>query len=84
MEELAISLVEILREDYPNVIYERYSIEMSDDNVKVLENIAEKRKCYKKGEALDLEKAAYILIDDFRSGRLGRITLEKPLGGAGQ
>jgi len=39
--------------------------------------VAESRKCYAKGEQLDLGKAAGILIDDFRSGKLGRITLER-------
>ena len=38
-------------------------------------------ECYKKGEEYDTEKAAALLLDDFRNGRLGRITLEQDLGG---
>ncbi len=38
--------------------------------------ICENRRCYKKGQEPDYEKAAAILVDDFRSGRIGRITLE--------
>ncbi len=44
----------------------------------MLTGIAEKRQCIKKGGELDYDKAAALLIDDFRSGKLGRITLETP------
>ncbi len=43
-----------------------------------LAHIARVRKCFDKGEALNYDKAAALLIDDFRSGRIGRITLEYP------
>ena len=46
--------------------------------MEVLSGIAANRRCFKKGEELDLEKAAGMLIDDFRSGKLGRISLEWP------
>ena len=44
----------------------------------ILQFIAKSRGCLKKGEELDTEKAAYLLMDDFRAGRLGRISLEEP------
>ena len=44
----------------------------------ILDTIAEKRKCLKKGAVPDREKAAKYLVDDLRAGRLGRITLERP------
>ena len=44
----------------------------------ILLRIAEARKCYKKGEEPDLKKAAELFLDDFRNGKLGRITLELP------
>ena len=46
----------------------------------ILEQIAENRKCISKGNELDYSKAAALLIDEFRGGRLGKITLEKPSG----
>ena len=46
--------------------------------LKILSEIAAVRKCFKKGDELDLRKAANLLLDDFRSGKLGRVTLEKP------
>jgi ribosome biogenesis GTPase A len=80
IEELSINLIDILKIHYKGVLEKRYGIEEDDDNVRLLEEIAKSRNCYKKGEELDLQKAASILIDDFRSGRTGRITLERPEG----
>lgn len=76
MEELSLSLLGFLREKYPGVLNGRYGIEEEGSNVKLLEEIARARGCLKKGEELDYSKTAGILFDDFRSGRLGRITLE--------
>lgn len=78
MDELACDFIRVLGEHYPQAISERYNIEMQEKEADTLKAIAESRKCYTKGENLDLEKAASILVDDFRSGRLGRITLEQP------
>ncbi len=78
MDELACDLIHVLKEIYPKSLGERYDISLGEKDVEVLEAIAESRKCYNKGEQLDLNKAAAILVDDFRSGRLGRITLERP------
>ncbi len=78
MDELACDLLRRLRELYPGPLEERYGIALSGSETDLLAAIAESRKCYQKGERLDLEKAAGILVEDFRSGRLGRITLERP------
>ena len=78
VEEMACDLIKVLKDLYPNALKERYGLEDLETPIKVLEGIAESRKCYSKGEELDLVKAAGMLIDDFRSGKLGRITLERP------
>ena len=57
---------------------ERYSLDVCEDPIKVLEGIAENRACIKKGGEPDLSKAAALILDEFRSGTIGRITLEKP------
>ncbi len=80
MDELACDLIQVLAEYYPKAVEERYQVELQPQAVQTLERIAEGRKCYTKGNQLDLGKAAGILIDDFRSGRLGRLTLERPEG----
>ncbi len=76
MEELSLNLIGFLREKYPGALKGRYGIEEEGSNVNLLEGIARARGCLKKGEELDYAKTAGILFEDFRSGRLGRITLE--------
>ena len=78
MEEMACDLIKVLKDIYPEALKTRYSLESLDTPLAVLQGIAENRKCYSKGEELDLVKAANMFIDDFRSGKLGRITLERP------
>ena len=76
MEELALTLIGYLKEKYPGVLNARYEVSEEEENLGVLEGIARARGCLKKGEELDYAKASGILFDDFRSGKLGRITLE--------
>ena len=77
-EELASELAEFLNTSYSGVLEEKYDIEHTDDKFECLKRIAESRHCLVRGSELDTEKAAAILLDDFRNGRLGRITLEVP------
>ena len=77
-EELAAELVKFLDREYPEVIGEKYSVESSGDPYERLRSIAERRHCLVRGNELDIEKASALLLDDFRNGRLGRITLENP------
>lgn len=71
--------MKFLTEHYHRILQERFDIaEEVTDPLKMLDMIAEKRNCYKKGQEFDLMKASSILIDEFRSGKLGRITLEFP------
>ena len=67
-----------MKRDYPGVIEERYGIESSDDIIYNINEIAKVRGCLLKGGNYDTVKAARLLIDDFRNGKLGRITLEMP------
>ena len=77
-DELAMDLIKHLSLRYSHVIKERYSIEDMSTPLEILRGIASNRRCFKKGEELDLDKAAAMFIDDFRSGKLGRISLEWP------
>lgn len=76
-EELAAELIKLLAEYYPGILQEKYEIEEVDDPYQCLNKIAESRHCLLKGNELDTEKAALLLLDDFRNGRLGRLTLER-------
>ncbi len=76
--ELAIKLIHYLQKNYQGVLKERYQADEEQEVGKVLEDIAKNRACLLKGAEYDIEKAAALLMDDFRNGRLGRITLEVP------
>ena len=78
ISELSIRLIEFLKEFYPGILAERYAVDENCDKIAILEKIAEARNCRQKGNTLDLDKASKLLIDDFRSGKLGRLTLEFP------
>ena len=77
-EELAGELIKFMNQYYPGVLEEKYAIESDHDEYVVLNRIAESRHCLVRGNELDTEKAAGLLLDDFRNGRLGRLTLEYP------
>lgn len=78
MTELASELLEYLMEYYREPLFARYQIDGKDKltPMQMLDLICENRKCFKKGQEPDYEKAASLLVDDFRNGRIGRITLE--------
>lgn len=78
IEELSIKLIEFLKKYYPGILAERYAVDENCDKIEILEGVALARNCRQKGNELDLPKASKILIDDFRSGKLGRLTLEFP------
>ena len=77
-EELAAELIQFMKKNYVGVLAEKYAIIEVDDPYQCLADIAKSRHCLLRGNELDTAKAATLLIDDFRDGRLGRITLEFP------
>ena len=78
VEELAAELIQFLKQAYSGILSDKYAIEEVEDPYQCLALIAESRHCLIRGNELDTNKAAVLLIDDFRNGRLGRITLEFP------
>ncbi len=78
IDELAVELIKYLVQAYPGILSERYSIEEVESPSDILIGIAKSRNCISKGGELDYSKAAILLIDDFRSGKLGKLTLEMP------
>ena len=78
VDELAIELIKILKIQYPGVLKNRYEVDETKGDTEILMDIAENRKCISKGNELDYSKAAGLLIDEFRSGVLGRLSLEMP------
>ena len=76
--EMALELITFLCDQYPNVLTERYHVKEDKDRVAILEEIALNRNCKKPGDELDYDKAGMLLLDDFRSGKLGTLSLELP------
>jgi ribosome biogenesis GTPase A len=78
-EEVAAFLGDILLERYPHLVVERYKCDITDmDGVGLIEAIAKLRSFRIRGKEYDLEKAAITLLQDFRTGALGQISLETP------
>lgn len=93
IEELALETIKFLKKNYQPQLYNRYDItEDIFDNVDtetmmnpenaaalcIMEHIARKRGCIKKGSDIDYEKCAACILDDFREGKIGNISLERP------
>lgn len=91
-EELACDLIRAICRFYPKALEDRYGCACGRENreesdgqtelseqeaAEILRQIALSRKCFTRGEEPDLSRAAALMIDDFRSGRLGRMTLER-------
>jgi len=78
-EEVAEKLGTILLSDYPSLLQIRYKLEsLNMDAVNLLEWIAKKKGFPLKNHSIDLERASAILLNDYRQGSLGRISLETP------
>ncbi|MBQ1680888.1 MAG: ribosome biogenesis GTPase YlqF [Agathobacter sp.] len=76
IDELAMELIRYLKANYPGALAARYDIEEEKEDAQVLLAIAKQRNCIKNGGELDYAKAAILVLDEFRSGKLGRISLE--------
>ena len=76
-EEIAYYLLEYLIKNYPNRIEERYNIKIENkETMEILEEIARKRGAIVSGGNINMQKISDIILNEFRSGKLGRITIE--------
>ena len=82
-EEVAVFLAEDLLEQYPELLTARYGFKLEGmDAIAVVEGVAARRGFRIKGGDLDFEKGAHTFLQDYRTGTLGRISLETPLSRA--
>jgi ribosome biogenesis GTPase A len=78
-DDVAIELGEILLKKYPELLKGRFAIDdLGVDSIKLLEFIATKKNFPLRNHVIDIEKAAIVLLNDYRQGYLGRISLESP------
>jgi ribosome biogenesis GTPase A len=73
-------LLETLAENYPKALIERYKIDITseDNGISLLEKVGRKRGMLISGGEVNTERASIMVMDEFRGGKLGRITLETP------
>ena len=76
--EMAIAFIDFLKKTYKGVLEERYAVDEGKENLEILEEIARVRGCLMKGNQMDIDKAGRLLLEDFRSLRLGKLSLEVP------
>ncbi len=81
LEDLACRFINVLRNSYADILVKRFNITVSDDEIDydILQKIAFARSLVLRGNEPDTERAAKMLLTEFRSGKLGRITLETPV-----
>ena len=78
IQDLGYELIRVLGESYPDLLMERYKLdEISDQAIENMDNIAVKRGFILSGKRIDYERTGRTVVDEFRGGKIGRITLEK-------
>ena len=78
VQDLGFELIRVLGERYPDLLKERYKLdEVSDQAIENMDNIALKRGFIMSGKRIDYERTGRTVLDEFRGGKIGRITLEK-------
>ena len=80
LDDIAAYVINFLKDAYPNVLQERYKLDhtMEDDMWEIFQHVGRLRGCIESGGRVNMTKTADIILQDVRSGKLGRITLEKP------
>ena len=76
---LALELIKVLRRDYPELLLERYKLDdecLAYEDIELLDEICRRRGYILPGKRIDYDRAGKAILDDFRSGKIGRITLE--------
>ena len=77
VQDLGFELIKVLGNEYPDMLKERYKLdEVSEDALENMDNIARKRGFILSGGRIDYERTARAVLDEFRGGKIGRITLE--------
>ncbi len=75
--DLALKLLDFLIKNYPGAVNARYGVEEKEDCLVLLNDICKKKACLKKGGEPDVDRMAFTITDDFRSGKFGKVSLER-------
>ena len=79
-KEILLEAGTVLKKEYAGLLEKRYQIEIPEEQeaYDTIKAVCVSKKCYLKGEELDIMKASSMIVEDFRNGRIGKITLEMP------
>jgi ribosome biogenesis GTPase A len=79
---MAVRLIDVLKKEYPNTLSQRYKINGIDfaetESFEILELLGKKRGMLISGGEIDTERASVTLLDEYRAGKLGKISMETP------
>lgn len=80
--EVVIKFIEFLQHNYPEKFKERYKLEVIEDKtpIEILDEICHKRGFILSGDRIDYERAARTIMDEYRTGKIGNMSIEKPNG----
>lgn len=78
LDDVAVYVLNMMKDHYEHQLLERYPINLNDDVVGWFDAIGKKRGCLGSGGIVDYDKTTDVIINDFREGKLGRITLDRP------
>ena len=77
IEQTVYQLLETLAAKFPNGLIERYKLEnLPNEGHEILNLIGKKRGCIRRGSEVDIEKAARLILSEFRAGKIGKVTLD--------
>lgn len=78
LDDIAFFILKYLKQHYPTVLTERYGLNLEEEDIVIwFDTIGKKRGCLASGGVVDYEKTADVILKDFRSGKLGQITLDQ-------
>ena len=79
-DQIAPYIIKSLNQKYPETLKDRFKIEsLTSDEYKTIETLAKKRGCISRGGITDITRISEIIVDEFRRGLLGKVSLETPL-----
>ncbi len=79
IDDVAFHLLAVLIKKYPDLLKARYKFEeLGQETLEIMDAIGRKRGCIKRGNEIDYDKVARLILDEYRKGTIGRITLEHP------
>ena len=79
MDDVAYYFIKKIVETYPNHLKVRYGLDdIEKETIEIMDDIARNRGCIRKGNMIDYEKVSRLIMDEFRRGKIGQISLESP------